>query len=151
MSLWEALCSGLRERLSSASFQEWVEPCVPQRLEGDVLWVQVPNPSNRIWIEQQLAEEFHDALGQAGLSHLKLMFTVTDLAITQKQTQTNSGGMSDVYLDSGTYLKSFYTVLFQPSCTTVERMGGNTYHRIHHRIEWEHCVPKILNERYRKV
>ncbi len=75
-SLWDALCSGLRERLSLASFQEWVEPCVPQRLEGDVLWIQVPNPSNRIWIEQQLAEEFHDALGQAGLSHLKLMFTV---------------------------------------------------------------------------
>ena len=76
-SLWEALCSGLRERLSSASFQEWVAPCLPQRLDGDVLWVQVPNPSNRIWIEQQLAEEFQDALGQAGLSHLKLMFTVT--------------------------------------------------------------------------
>ncbi len=75
-SLWGALCSGLRERLSSASFQEWVKPCVPQRLDGDTLWVQVPNPSNQIWIEQQLAEEFHDALGQAGLSHLKLMFTV---------------------------------------------------------------------------
>lgn len=75
-SLWGALCSGLRERLSSASFQEWVKPCIPQRLDGDTLWVQVPNPSNQIWIEQQLAEEFHDALGQAGLSHLKLMFTV---------------------------------------------------------------------------
>lgn len=80
----------------------------------------------------------------------ELMFTVTDLAITQKQTQTNSGGMSDVYLDSGTYLKSFYTVLFQPSCTTVERMGGNTYHRIHHRIEWKHCMPKIISGRYKK-
>lgn len=76
-TLWSTLCSGLRERLSFASFQEWVEPCVPQRLDGDTLWVQVPNPSNQIWIEQQLAEEFHDALGQAGLSHLKLMFTVT--------------------------------------------------------------------------
>ena len=94
VSLWEALCSGLRERLSSASFQEWVEPCVPQRLEGDVLWVQVPNPSNRIWIEQQLAEEFHDALGQAGLSHLKLMFTVTASVKKSATVKPSSGAPS---------------------------------------------------------
>ncbi len=93
-SLWEALCSGLRERLSSASFQEWVEPCVPQRLEGDVLWVQVPNPSNRIWIEQQLAEEFHDALGQAGLSRLRLLFTVS--ASAKKAASAKSGDSSPV-------------------------------------------------------
>ncbi len=82
-SQWEALCVGLRERLSPASFHEWIEPCVPQRLEGNILSIQVPNPSNRIWIEQQLAEEFHDALGQAGLSHLKLIFSV---AGTPKKT-----------------------------------------------------------------
>lgn len=74
-SLWEALCAGLRERLSPASFREWVEPCEPLRAEGDVLWIQVPNASTRIWIEQQLAEEFHDALAQAGLSRLKLAFS----------------------------------------------------------------------------
>lgn len=85
-SQWEALCLGLRERLSPASFHEWIEPCVPQRLEGNVLSIQVPNPSNRIWIEQQLAEEFHDALGQAGLSHLKLVFSVAGNA---KKTPPN--------------------------------------------------------------
>lgn len=81
----------------------------------------------------------------------QLMFTVADIIIRQKATQTNSGGMSDVYLDSGTYLKSFYTVLYEPSCTTVERMGGDTFHRIHHRIEWGNCTPKIINQKYRKA
>lgn len=80
----------------------------------------------------------------------RLMLTVTDIIIRQKATQENSGGMSDVYLDSGTYLKSFYTVLYEPSCTTVKRMGGNTFHRIHHQIDWRRCVPKILNEKYKK-
>ena len=31
--------------------------------------------------------------------------------ITQKATQANSGGMTDTYLSSGTYLKTFYTVM----------------------------------------
>lgn len=81
----------------------------------------------------------------------RLFLTVTDISINQKQTQSNKGGMTDIYLESGTYLKSFYTVLFCPSFATVQRMGGNTYHRIHHRIDWNHGVPKIISERYKKT
>ncbi len=80
----------------------------------------------------------------------KLFLTVTGVSIQQKQTQSNKGGMTDVYLDSGTYVKSFYTVMYSPSCTTVMRMGGNTQKRIHHHVEWSNCVPKIISDRYRK-
>lgn len=80
----------------------------------------------------------------------KLLMTACYVAIQQKETQTNKGGMTDVYLESGTYVKSFYTVIFSPQATRVMRMGGDTEHRIHHRIEWDLCVPKILNERWRK-
>lgn len=41
----------------------------------------------------------------------KLLFTYTDVVIEQMQTQKQKGGMSEQYLDSGTYLKSFYTVM----------------------------------------
>lgn len=79
----------------------------------------------------------------------ELMFTVADIALNQLTTQKNTGGMSDLYLDSGTYVKSFYTVMANPSCVKISEMG-DTHRRIHHRINWEHAVPKIVSSRYKK-
>lgn len=82
-----------------------------------------------------------------------IFFTITDVALTQKSTQKNAGGMTEIYLDNGTFLKSFYSVVFSPSCVVAEPMsngGGNTYHRIHHRVDWGECAPMILNECYKK-
>lgn len=79
------------------------------------------------------------------------LFTYTDVVIEQMQTQKQKGGMSEQYLDSGTYLKSFYTVMCCPSCVTIEMMGGNKRGmRLHHMIHWNNCTPKILSEKYKK-
>ncbi len=75
--VWAALQQGLAERLSVASYQEWVEPCSALRLAGNTLWIQVPTPSVKLWIEQQLAEEFYDTLAQAHHPDLRLQFVVT--------------------------------------------------------------------------
>jgi hypothetical protein len=72
------------------------------------------------------------------------------VAVEQDQTQRNDGGLTDSYLDLGTYVKSFYTVMYSPSCIKVAEMGAN-HRRIHHRINWDAAVPKIMNERYRKA
>lgn len=77
------------------------------------------------------------------------IFTVCDANITQMQTQRNAGGMSDVYNDAGTYLKSFYSVMVMPSAVTIAEMGGK-HKRIHHEVTWENCVPCILSERYKR-
>lgn len=79
----------------------------------------------------------------------QLMMTITDLMLNQMQTQSNSGGMTDLYLDGGTYLKSFYTVLYMPSAVTVQPMG-TSHKRLHHKVNWKHCVPLILDERCKK-
>ena len=78
-----------------------------------------------------------------------LMFTVATVMINQGTTQGNAGGMTDVYLDSGTYVKSFFTIICAPSCTKISTMG-NKFMRIHHKILWNKCVPKIINEKYKK-
>lgn len=78
-----------------------------------------------------------------------LGLTITDGQINQKQTQANKGGMSNVYLDSGTYLKSFYSVMGMPSAVKIAEMGDKNK-RIHHNVEWEYCVPMILNEMHKK-
>lgn len=78
-----------------------------------------------------------------------LMMSTTRVSVVQKQTQANPGGLSTAYLDTGTYRKSFYTVMYAPSCVKVGAMGDK-HMRMHHHIDWRRCVPKILNERYRK-
>lgn len=78
-----------------------------------------------------------------------LFFTVTNVQIVQKQTQSQGGGMSGLYLDSGTYVKSFYSVIFSPQAVKVAEMGAH-HRRMHHRVNWNACTPKILSDRYRK-
>ena len=79
----------------------------------------------------------------------ELFFTVAKVQLVQMQTQKNPGGLTDIYLDSGTYVKSFYTVMMAPSCVTVRPMGISD-RRIHHSVKWGNAVPKIISGKYKK-
>lgn len=79
----------------------------------------------------------------------ELLFTITRVSINQATTQAQKGGMSEQYLDCGTYLKSFYTVMYAPSCTTIGMMGAK-HKRLHHKISWNNCAVKILSSKYKK-
>lgn len=79
----------------------------------------------------------------------KLMFTVTNISVNQIQTQDNPGGLTDIYKQDGTFIKSFYSVMCRPDCVKVAAMGDH-YMRMHHNVEWDYCVPKIINEKWRK-
>lgn len=78
-----------------------------------------------------------------------LIMSITDCAIIQAATQKTKGGMSEAYADGGTFLKSFYSVMSMPSAVKVS-MLNSSHKRIHHKINWTCCVPKIINEKYRK-
>jgi len=78
-----------------------------------------------------------------------LFITIPHIALEQKTTQKNVGGMSEIYNSSGTYIKSFYTVIINPSCAKIKLMGF-TEHRLHHSIKWDNAVPCIIDEKYRK-
>lgn len=79
----------------------------------------------------------------------KLLFTVADATLDQKQTQSNSGGMTELYLNSGTYVKSFFTIITNPSSVKIHVMG-QSHKRIHHTVDWEHAVPKIISGDFKK-
>lgn len=86
----------------------------------------------------------------------ELFFTVAAIAIDVVQTQALSGGVSEVYNMQGTYAKSFYSVMYSPSCVKIASMGSNSrgkkrHNRIHHFVEWKYCTPCIISEKYRKV
>lgn len=83
----------------------------------------------------------------------KLFFTCIQATVTQQQTQASTGGMSELYLDSGTYVKSFYSVMYAPSCVQIGTLGDprSPHYRIHHKINWHKTAPKILREEHRKA
>tara|TARA_R100001510_G_scaffold41597_1_gene37980 strand:- start:573 stop:1427 length:855 start_codon:yes stop_codon:yes gene_type:complete len=77
-----------------------------------------------------------------------LMLSTNYVMLQQKSTQTNAGGMTGLYLDSGTYVKSFYSVIFHPSSIGL-RCLATSNSRIHHRVRWRYTVPKILRETHK--
>lgn len=80
----------------------------------------------------------------------KLFFSIMRVTLVQKPTQKNKGGMAETYIENGTYVKTFPTIMLNPSCTKVCMMG-ETGKRIHHKVLWRYAVPKILNQKYKKV
>jgi hypothetical protein len=81
-----------------------------------------------------------------------LFFTTMQAQVNQLATQSNAGGMTEMYLDSGTYVKSFYSVMYAPSCVKVGELGDprSPSYRLHHRINWRSTAPLILRETVRK-
>lgn len=102
--------------------------------------------SRRFWFFSRLNEDVNTYMdgGKTG----KVFLTIPEIQLNQAATQATSGGMSDAYLASGTYVKSFYTVMVCPSCAkaTYQPQVG----RIHHKIAWNNAVPKIIDECHKK-
>lgn len=81
-----------------------------------------------------------------------LFMTVGCVALCQRRTQAHEGGMTELYLDNGTYVKSFYSVLYQPSAARIALLPQSfDSQRIHHLIRWRNAVPLILSETHRKA
>ena len=78
-----------------------------------------------------------------------LFFTHNLVCLHQVETQKNKGGMTGAYVDGGTYVKSFYSVIGMPSAVKVSVMGNKNM-RLHHLVDWRHCVPMIMREEFKK-
>lgn len=78
-----------------------------------------------------------------------VFFTFTNLQLDQKDTQSQGGGMTDAYLEQGTYVKSFSSVLYQPSSVKVSLMNSSNP-RLHHSINWKNTTPMIIRDCFKK-
>jgi hypothetical protein len=99
----------------------------------------------------RINEDVNTYVTLGALGHLFL--TYTRLSLHQIATQAGSGGMTDLYLSTGTYVKSMFTVIAAPSCTTIQLMGGEDWNahrakRLHHHIDWRYAVPKIIHQHH---
>lgn len=80
----------------------------------------------------------------------QMFFSVPLIMVVMQATQQDKGGMTEAYLDIGTYVKSFYSVMLAPACVKISLMG-DTAMRLHHQIFWENVAPKILQQKHKKV
>lgn len=79
-----------------------------------------------------------------------VFLTTTQISLEQLATQSNPGGMTTEYLKDGTYVKSFYSILFQPSSIKIFALKDRLQSRMHHKVSWDKTVPKIIREEHRK-
>jgi len=101
----------------------------------------------RFWFLGQLNEDVNTYVTYGNKGGLFL--TIPFVGLEQKATQLTNGGMTDAYLKYGTYVKSFTTVMMQPSSVFVAMMGF-TKNRLHHRVIQRNTVPMIVKEMYKK-
>lgn len=107
-----------------------------------------PDPKDDILFIGRMNDDVNTYLTQGKVG--KLFFQISVVNLVQLTTQSNAGGNTEAYKSFGTYVKSFYSVMAAPSCCKIDLMGRNNK-RIHHKINWNNAVPKILDESYQKT
>jgi len=116
---------------------------LPKRKMMNLFFFDVENPVEFMGTinEDLTASVAHSITGD-------VVLTSPLVTLSQKATQSNAGGLTEVYLDLGTYVKSFYSVMYAPSAVKIALMG-NKDKRLHHSVSWKHCAPKIIRDQKR--
>lgn len=78
-----------------------------------------------------------------------LFLHITNVALRQEPTQKAKSGNTDSYKFYGTYVKSFYSVMIRPDACRIKMMRSH-HPRLHHKINWNNAVPKIISEDFKK-
>lgn len=68
------------------------------------------------------------------------------VSIQSPAMASNGGGMQDLYQESGTYVRCFYSVMAYPGVASIEAKDGEFKLRLRHSA----FAPMIINERWRK-
>ena len=73
-------------------------------------------------------------------------FSFKYVSITPMPTQSEQGGLTDIYESEGTVRKTAYAILMAPHATRLIIKFG----RYHHKVNWRYITPKIIHEKYQK-
>ena len=76
--------------------------------------------------------------------HGRAELTVKFLSMNMPETQSEKGGLTEMYREDGTVRKTAYAVCACPSSVRLVRKFG----RYHHRADWKTIAPKIVSDGY---
>lgn len=78
--------------------------------------------------------------------HGRIEMSMHFMAMNMPPTQSEEGGLSQLYRDEGTVRKTAYAVMACPCAVSlVEKFG-----RYHHRVAWDRVTPKIVSDEHRR-
>ena len=73
--------------------------------------------------------------------------SVKFLSMNMPPTQSESGGLSELYRSEGTVRKTAYAVMAAPGAVRLVKR----FKRYHHAVDWGFLVPKVVHDRWRKA
>lgn len=120
----------------------WSDQYIRKAMQG--FFVRVSNPITYVGRFNDDVNAYVDA-GKVG----HILITYRDVIMDTYATQQHTGGITESYKKYGTYVKSFYSVMLDPSCVKISVVGDIAY-RLHHSINWENAVPKIISSDFKK-
>lgn len=72
-------------------------------------------------------------------------YSVHFLQLYTKATQTEKGGLTEMYKADGTVRKTAYAIMFCPANVKLVINLG----RYHHKVDWRGLTPKLISEKWR--
>ena len=73
--LWAKVSAGIRDRLQSASFQDWFEPVFIEAVTGKTVVLNVPNAFAADWLQEQYLWVIQEGLQDTGITGKAISFT----------------------------------------------------------------------------
>lgn len=82
----------------------------------------------------------------------RFIFQTNRVSVDPAHTQQLKGGATDMYLAFGTYVKSFMSVIANPSAVKVQFMqNGKQQGRLHHLVKTKNAAPELVSGRWKKA
>lgn len=114
MSIWNEVLALMATEVARTSFETWLKDTKPNRLEGNVLYIEVPNEFTRDWVEARYTVALRKTLRHLLNEDLELRFEVNSPSINQQpenlpQKPTPSTGVRNKQQAQSTFLNPKYT------------------------------------------
>jgi hypothetical protein len=77
----------------------------------------------------------------------KVELSLNFMQISMRDSQSEKGGNTEIYQESGTVRKTAYAVMIAPNAVKLVIKYG----RYHHRVNWQNVCPKLVSTRFQKV
>jgi len=89
MNIWERIKHQISGKMSTEAFDNWLSKAVFLKAEGERLWVSVPDPHTRDWIQQEYGPDIWSAVREMNLALRDIVFEVHGTTANGSKSSTD--------------------------------------------------------------
>ena len=91
MNVWDQIKEALAKKLSAEGYQNWIEPTRQDRIEGNFLYVTVPNDATRQWIESEYRPTVAATIRELGIALTQVVYQAPLVAAARASDNGSNG------------------------------------------------------------